>query len=192
MKRRTLLQLLGSLAAAVSRPGRLFAQAAPLGPSDEARVRAIAEAVLPDEIGAAGRDAAVKSFLGWVRDYRADAETDHGYGFTRLRRTGPSPAAHYAEQLNALDDEARKRGRSFADLPVADRQTVLETAITAARVERLPARPDGGHVATDFMASYFRSIEANDLCYRSRIGRDTCRALAGSTERPAPLPTGGR
>ena len=139
MKRRTLLQLLGSLAAALSRPGRLFAQAAPLGPSDEARVRAIAEVVLPDEIGAAGRDAAVKSFLGWVSDYRADAETDHGYGFTRLRRTGPSPAAHYAEQLNALDDEARKRGRSFVDLPVADRQSVLEAAITAAKVERLPA-----------------------------------------------------
>lgn len=192
MKRRTLLQLLGSLAAALSRPGRLFAQAPPLGPSDEARVHAIAEAVLPDEIGAAGREAAVKSFLGWVRGYRADAETDHGYGFTRLRRTGPSPALRYTGQLNALDDEARKRGRSFADLPLAERQSVLEAAITAAQVERLPARPDGGHIATDLMASYFRSIEANDLCYRSKIGRDTCRTLSGSTERPAPLPTGGR
>ena len=192
MKRRTLLQFLGSLVAALPRPGRLFAQAAPLGPSDEARLRAIAEVVLPDEIGAPGRDAAVKSFLGWIRDYRGDAETDHGYGFTRLRRTGPSPATRYADQLNALDDEARKRGRSFVDLPLADRQSVLEAALTAAKIDRLPARPDGGHIATDLMASYFRSIEANDLCYRAKIGRDTCRGLSGSAERPAPLPSGGR
>jgi hypothetical protein len=192
MKRRTLLQLLGSLAAALPRPSRLFAQASPLGPSDEARIRAMAEVVLPDEIGAAGRDAAVKSFLGWVGDYRPDAETDHGYGFPRLRRTGPSPAANYAAQLNGLDDDARKRGRSFVDLPLGDRQAVVEAAIAAAKIERLPARPDGGHIATDLMASYFRSIEANDLCYRSRIGRDTCRGLEGSTTKPAPLTTGGR
>jgi hypothetical protein len=192
MKRRTLLQLLGSLAATLPRPGRLFAQASPLGPSDEARLHAVAEVVLPDEIGAAGRDAAVKSFLGWIRDYRADAETDHGYGFTRLRRTGPSPAANYATQLNALDDEARKRGRSFVDLPVAERQSVIEAAITAAKIDRLPGRPDGGHIATDLMASYFRSIEANDLCYRAKIGRDTCRGLNGSVDRPASLTSGGR
>jgi len=192
MKRRTLLQLLGSLAAALPRPGRLFAQAPPLGPSDEARLRAIAEVVLPDEIGAAGRDAAVKGFLGWVRDYRADAEADHGYGFTRLRRTGASPAANYATQLNAMDDEARKRGKSLVDLALTDRQTVIEAAIAAAKIDRLPARPDGGHIATDLMASYFRSVEANDLCYRAKIGRDTCRGLNGSVERPSPLTSGGR
>ena len=192
MKRRTLLQLLGALAAALPRPGRLFAQSSPLGPSDEARIRAVADVVLPDEIGASGREAAVKSFLAWVRDYRADAEGDHGYGFTRPRRTGPSPAANYPAHLNALDDEARKRGRSFVDLPLAERQGVVEAAIAAAKIERLPARPDGGHIATDLMALYFRSVDANDLCYRAKIGRDTCRGLNGSTDRPAPLTTGGR
>jgi hypothetical protein len=192
MKRRTLLQLLGSLAAACPRPGRLLAQASPLGPSDEARIRALADVVLPDELGPGGRDTAVQSFAAWVRDYRANAETDHGYGFTRLRRTGPSPAANYTAQLNALDDEARKRGRSFVDLPRAERIEIVEAALAAAKIDRLPARPDGGHIATDLMALYFSSIEANDLCYRAKIGRDTCRALSGSGDRPAPLVAGGR
>jgi hypothetical protein len=192
MKRRTLLQLLGALAASFPRPGRLFAQTSPLGPADEARIRALAEAVLPGEIGAAGRDAAVLGFLGWVRDYRADAETDHGYGFTRLRRTAASPAARYGAQLNALDDTARARGRSFVDVALADRKEIVEAAIAAAKIDRLPARPDGGHIATDLMAHYFRSIDANDVCYHARIGRDMCRGLNGSSERPAPLPSGGR
>jgi hypothetical protein len=192
MKRRMLLQLLGSLAAVVPVPARLFAQGNRLGPSDHARVRAIADVVLPDEIGPSGRDAAVQAFLTWIRDYRADAETDHGYGFTRLRRTGPSPAAHYSAQLNTLDEEARKRGRSFVDSSLAERQELIEAAIAAAKIERLPTRPDGGHVATDLMTLYFRSIDATDLCYRAKIGRDTCRGLSGSSDRPAPLSSGGR
>lgn len=190
MKRRTLLQFLGSLTASL--PWRVYAQTSLLGPTDEMRIRAVAEAVLPSEIGATGQDAAVKAFLTWVREYRANADTDHGYGFTRLRRTGPSPAAKYAAQLDALDTDARTRGHSFADLPLADRRQLIEAAIAAANIERMPARPDGAHIATDLMSSYFRSIEANDVAYRARIGRDQCRGLNGSTERPAPLAQGGR
>jgi hypothetical protein len=37
------------------------------------------------------------------------------------------------------------------------------------------------------MAFYFRSSDANDLCYRAQIGRDQCRGLAGSDRPPAPL-----
>jgi hypothetical protein len=67
----------------------------------------------------------------------------------------------------------------------------VAAAITDAKIERLPARPDGGHVATDLMAFYFNSLEANDLAYGLAIGRDTCRGLEGSQNRPAPL-AGGR
>jgi hypothetical protein len=42
------------------------------------------------------------------------------------------------------------------------------------------------------MAFYFNSSEANDLAYRAAIGRDTCRGLTGSENRPAPMTTGGR
>jgi hypothetical protein len=180
MKRRTLLQLLLSLVAAIPARVRLFAQSAPLGPADEARLRALAVVVLPGELGDEGRARVVDNFVRWLRDYRAGADTDHGYGFTRLRRTAPSPAAKYPLQLAAL--EARGGNRRLA----------VEAAIAEAKIERLPARPDGGHVATDLMAFYFNSVEANDLAYRAAIGRDTCRDLEGSENRPAPLVTGGR
>lgn len=189
MKRRTLLQLFLSLIAALPARLRLFAQTPPLTPLDQTRIRAVADAVLPGEIGSKGRTAAVDDFLRWVRDYRAGADTDHGYGFTRLRRTPASPAARYPAQLDALDGLAN--GRRFADLPVEDRRSIVETALQQAKIERLPARPDGGHIASDLMGFYFNSIEANDLCYRAAIGRDTCRGLEGSDNKPALL-GGGR
>jgi hypothetical protein len=42
------------------------------------------------------------------------------------------------------------------------------------------------------MGFYFSSVEANDLCYRAQIGRDTCRELASSDGRPAALSAGER
>ena len=190
MRRRALLQWLSTVAA-LPMPMRAAARAA-IAPREEVLLRELADVVLPQELGARGIDRVVAAFLTWSREYRAGAETDHGYGFPRLRRTGPSPAAKYPAQLAALDREAQARGRSFTDLSLEDRRTLVERAIAAAKVDRLPGRPDGGHVATDLMAFYFNSIEANDLAYRARIGRDLCRTLAGSDNRPAPLQGGGR
>jgi hypothetical protein len=191
MRRRVLLQWMGATLGAVRLPARASAQTT-LTPADEARVRSVAEVVLPQEIGGPGQDAAVAAFITWLRDYRAGADTDHGYGVTRLRRLPPSPAAKYPAQLDALDAAARARGRSFADLGREDRRALVEAAITAAKIEWLPSRPDGGHVATDLLGFFFNSVEANDLCYQAAIGRDQCRTLDGSSERPAPRPRGGR
>ena len=192
MKRRTLLQLLiSATGAATSRVG-LHAQAAPLAGADVDRLRALADVVLPQEIGNDGRARVVASFLTWLGDYRPAAEIDYGYGFPRSRRTAPSPALRYREQLDALDAESRRRGRPFAEISTDERRAIVEAAITAAKVERLPARPDGGHIATDLMGFFFESVEANDLCYRAHIGRDTCRGLAGSDDRPTPRATRGR
>jgi hypothetical protein len=179
MKRRTLLQLLIAITAGLPRV-RLLAQAPLLTDRDQSRIRALADIVLPEELGAAGRDRVVTAFAKWLREYRPGADTEHGYGFPRLRRTPLSPAAKYPAQLAALE----ARG--------GDRRVAVQDAITAAKIERLPSRPDGGHIATDLMAFYFNSSEANDLAYRAAIGRDTCRGLAGSENRPAPLPTGAR
>lgn len=179
MERRTLLQLLVGLVAGLPAKVRAFAQPSTLGRADEVRVRALADIVLPSEIGADGRARVVDGFLRWLGEYRAGADTDHGYGFTRLRRTAPSPAAKYPAQLAALD-------------LTGDARRAVEEAIASVKVERLPARPDGGHIATDLMAFYFNSAEANDVAYRAAIGRDACRGLEGSQNRPAPLGTGGR
>src|SRR5687767_10657168 len=179
MKRRTLLQLLLSLGAAMPRV-TLLTQTPTLTASDQSRLRALAEVVLPDELGPAGRDKVVAAFLKWVGDYRAGADGEHGYGFPRLRRIPPSPASKYAAQLSALEAHT------------GDRRTAIAAALTNAKIDRLPGRPDGGHVATDLMSFYFNSSEANDLAYRAAIGRDKCRALAGSDARPMSLEMGAR
>jgi hypothetical protein len=148
---------------------------------------AIAEVVLPAE---SDRKAAVTAFTSWIDNYKEGADTDHGYGNTRIRALGPSPARNYAAQIAALDVAARATGAaSFAAAPVVDRRAILEQAIADAKVDRLSARPTGAHIATDLMGHYFNSSAAADLCYRANIARDACRGLAGSDQRPRPLRT---
>jgi hypothetical protein len=145
---------------------------------EDLTIQAIAEVVLPEE---ADLKAAVASFNDWIANYKENADTDHGYGNTRVRPTGPSPARNYPAQIAALDAAARTQGAaSFAAASREQRRAILETAIAEAKVDRLPARPTGAHVATDLMGHYFNSSEANDLCYRAAIGRDACRGLPGS------------
>lgn len=189
LQRRTMLQT--ALAVVAWRPfGQRAAAQAPFGDAHLPRLLALASAVLPQELGAAGQRAAVDQFLRWLRDYRAGAERDHGYGVTGLRTAPPSPAAKYAAELDDLD---RRAGGTFAALAPAERRRVVADAITAAGVKELPGRPNGSHVATDVMSHYFNSPAANDLAYRRAIGRDACRDLAGSDQRPALLsPTTGR
>ena len=139
MKRRTLLQLLLSLAAALPARVRLFAQTPPLTADDEARIRAIADVVLPGEIGAEGRTTATAGFFTWLRDYRAGADTDHGYGFTRLRRTPPSPAAKYPAQLDALD-AARPRRRAQLRGAHGERAPRPRRSSDRRREDRTPSR----------------------------------------------------
>jgi hypothetical protein len=107
---------------------------------------------------------------------------DHGYGFTRLRTKPPSPAAVYMRQLEAL-----RASLLSGDVPA--RQQAVEAALEEAKLTDLPRTPDGRHVAADLMSFYFRSSDANDLCYRVAIGRDLCRGLRGSDSPPPPLPT---
>jgi hypothetical protein len=182
MKRRTLLQLLLGLVTALPARVRALAQLPALDVPDERRLLPIADVVLPSEIGADGRARVVRSFIRWLQDYRAGADMDHGYGFTRLRRTPASPVGKYGPHFAALDQRAGPAG--FATLSPDARRGLLEEAIAAAKIDRLPGRPDGGHVATDLMAFYFNSAEAHDLAYRAAIGRDTCRGLEGSDQRP--------
>uniref|UniRef100_Q025P2 Uncharacterized protein n=1 Tax=Solibacter usitatus (strain Ellin6076) TaxID=234267 RepID=Q025P2_SOLUE len=166
MRRRTLLGWLAFL-----RVPR--AQTATFPGDDRDTLRALASIVLPAELGPSGLDRTTDDFIRWVRGYRPGAEMDHGYGVTRLRIKGPSPAPVYLKQLAAL------RGR-------VDEATV-EAALREAKVMDLPRTPGASHIAADLMAFYFRGSDANDLCYRAAIGRDQCRSLAGSEERPAPL-----
>lgn len=156
----------------------------PLEDLDPSVLAAIAEVVLPSECD---RAQAVAAFTRWIRNYKEGADTDHGYGNTRVRSTGPSPARNYPAQIAALDAAARARGgATFVAATLDERRAVIEAAITEAKVDRLSARPTGALIATDLMGHYFNSSAASDFCYRAAIGRDTCRGLPGSEKAPAP------
>src|ERR1041385_598580 len=99
MKRRTVL---GAL---ISSP--TWAQSAEFPGEHAATLREIAVMVLPREVDA-GRITA--DFVRWVNGYRAGAETDHGYGNTRIRAKGPSPAPEYVRQLAALKGNVSREG----------------------------------------------------------------------------------
>jgi len=149
---------------------RGWSQTAAFPQNQGATLRKLAAIVLPSGVSS---EAAAEKFERYVREYRAGADTEHGYGFTRVRPKGPSPAAEYVKQLAAL--------------PVPLTREAVEKALEAAQVRDIPRLPDGKSVVADLMSFYFRSAEANDLCYRAAIGRDTCRGLAGSIQEPKEL-----
>src|SRR5436190_16018375 len=127
--------------------------------SQDATLVALADTVLPSE---AARKAALAAFIAWIDGYKEGADTDHGYGSTRIRATGPSPARDYPAQLAALDTAARGGGaESFARAMPEQRRALVRAALVAAKIERLPARPNGGHIAADLMGHYFNSSAAN-------------------------------
>jgi hypothetical protein len=150
-------------------------------------LRALAPVALPASLGRRAIGLLVDRFLDRLSGHRDGVEMDYGYGRPVLRRTPESPAPRYAEQLAALEHAAQGQGQSFARLSPEAKRTLLEGALREAKVEQLPDLPDGRHIVSDLMAFYFQSSEANDLCYRAHVGRETCRPLATVTRRPRPL-----
>jgi hypothetical protein len=147
----------------------------------------IAPTVIPASLGPDAIRAVASRFVVWTRGYREGVPLEHGYGHPRLRRSGPSPAPGYIAQLAALDAQARAKGGAWGTLDLETRRALLDAAFTKAGVRGLPGRPSGQHVIADLMAFYFRSSEANDLCYNAEINRQICRPIAITTKRPAPL-----
>ena len=192
MLRRTVLK---SLAAAVAAPGAAaLSQQAGAGtsfsPTEIETLNAIADVVLPEEIGADARRRAVTVFVSWFTNYRQGADMGHGYGASTLRApSGPFPFSRYATQFSTLDGAARTRGgQTLRALPVADRRVIVEQFLNEPQaVNRLPASPTGANLIADLMGSYFTSANAWDVCYGVQILRDSCRALEGSEAAPLPI-----
>jgi hypothetical protein len=190
MQRRTILQLLGSAAVALGwRPSLARAQAAPLDSAGVSTLRAVAPAVLPSVLNTTATDRIVDDFLVWLRGYKSGADMGYGYGILRKRVTPTIAPATYQTQLVELEQGARAIGGSFTTRSIDERRTLVAQAIEAAGVKNLPGTPNGQHVVVDFMAFYFNSSEANDLCHEARIGREKCRTLAGSGKKPEALTT---
>src|SRR5260370_18920960 len=174
MKRRIALRWLvwwtGQIAVSGDRVGAQT-DAFPVGQGDV--LRALASVVLPSALGPDGLDKSSAAFERWVREYRPGAETEHGYGITRIRYQVPSPAPAYLSQLKQLR-EVLLHGSG------AEKARRIREILAEAGIAEVPRFPEGKHVAVDLMAFFFRSSEANDLCYRAAIGRDRCRSLADS------------
>ena len=148
---------------------------------DPFRLRALAGAVLPSELGAAGLERTVVGFERWLAGYREGVELLHGYGTGEIRLTGPSPALRWAAQLDAL-------GPSFVTLSLPERQARLRAALEGGRFGELPPIDRAPHLAIGLLAFFYRSPEATDLCYQASIGRESCRPLDASPRPPRPSP----
>ncbi len=158
--------------------------------ADTTTLAALGDTVLPAELGPANRASVVRDFQRWIAGYRENTELLHGYGTSRLERSGPTPATRWMRQLDALDVSARRMNagaRNFAALSIAERRTLVQRELDAIHATAIPPTRPAPHVALALLAHYYGSSEATDRCYRAAIGRQTCRPLAASSRKPLPM-----
>jgi hypothetical protein len=154
---------------------------------DATTLTALAEVLLPGELGTEGRTRTVSGFQDWLAGYRPAAEMTHGYGTGKLSYTPAHPGPGWAAELEALDLEAHARhGRSFSELSAAARRDILSHQLARERGGRLPDPADARHVAVGLLAWWAQTPEATNLCYRARIDPYACRSLAAQADKPAP------
>lgn len=150
---------------------------------DAATLRALAEAVLPSELGRDGAAAVARDFQRWIDGYRENAELAHGYGTSALRFARPSPRARWAAQLSEMRDVAAQ--------PIERRRATVRRALERERLDRMPDVASASHVTVALLAFYYGTPGASDLCYQARIGAEQCRPLTQSPRKPLPMARGG-
>jgi hypothetical protein len=144
--------------------------------------------VLPSELGADGRDVAVRAFERWLDGYEPAFEVNHGYGTHEIVYGPAHPGPGWQAQLEALELEARRRTDSgFGDLPLEARRALVLRQL-AGEAGNLPSPPRARHVAVGLLAHWATSSGAHDLAYRASIGRHACRGLDDLGTPPAPFP----
>jgi hypothetical protein len=181
MHRRSLLRLIATTISVLPvRPWQAWAQSVTFPGNQSSTLEALGFVVLPSSLGQEGVLRAVRSFETWVKDYRPGADTDHGYGHTRVVPLPASPAPAYLEQLRILEP-------SLASTDAQSRRVAVLDALRKAGVTDLAPYGRGKHVAADLMSHYFLSSEANDACYGAAIQRYECRGLKNSDRPPLPL-----
>ena len=153
-------------------------------------LRAVAEAVLPTELGDQGRERAVAAFEVWSDGLEPVAELAHPYLVPETRYSGPDPRPGWAAQLQGLDKECRSRhGVSLAAIDMPERRKMLERPLGPAG-PGLGSPANANHIAVALMAHFFASPAATDLCYQRVISTRQCRGLEGAGAKPAVLAAG--
>lgn len=192
--RRTFLKRSGVALSAAALPGCVQDRPSdgsgpPAGRLDSPVLREVGGLVLPGELGAAGREAAVAAFRRWADGYDAVPELNHGYGTSEIRYGPADPVPGWRAQLEALDVEARRRhGAPFATLGDDQKLVLLRSHVDAVQNDDLPSPLRARHVAVALLAHWAGTPEATDLCYGVRISPQTCRGLARSSDEPEPIP----
>lgn len=159
---------------------------------DTTIVHSLAAAILPGELGAAGVRRASDAFIAWVRGYRTGAEMSHGYGNARIRSTGADPSVRWAPQLDSLEADAKKaHGKGFSAITGEQRRAIVRAQLGNERGTSLGSVVNAQHVAVALLAHFYNSSEATDLCYEARIGKNACRPLPQSPQRPVQIRRAG-
>ncbi|MXX70022.1 MAG: twin-arginine translocation signal domain-containing protein [Gemmatimonadales bacterium] len=152
-------------------------------------LRAVAEAVLPDELGDDGRERAVRAFERWSDALEPVAELSHPYLVPEIRYSGPDPRPGWAAQLEGLEKESGSRhGVTVSDLDVPARRELLARPLSESG-SALGAPQNADHVALALMAHFFGSPVATDICYGRAIRKELCRTIEGAEDEPEPLRT---
>lgn len=155
---------------------------------NRALLDALAAAVLPSELGAKGIEAATTAFVAWADGYDPVAEEMHGYGYSDIRYLPADPAPAWRAQLTGLDLLAKRSLRkSFVELPVAARQTLIANALKSAPGDRLPAPIEAPHLALALLAHWAASPDATDLALGVKVQNGNCRVLGDANAKPVPL-----
>lgn len=157
---------------------------------DRVLLDALASAVLPSALGAAGIRAATDAFVAWADSYEPVAEEMHGYGYADIRYLPADPSPAWRAQLTALNVLAHKHGTiGFATLPVPQRQELLRAVLRDQRGDRLPAPLDASHVAVALLAHWSSGPDAWDAALGARVSPGVCRTLGEATRKPLPVAT---
>jgi hypothetical protein len=155
---------------------------------DRATLDALGDVILPGDIGAGGRRAAVTAFVSWISAYAPVAEEMHGYGYADIRHLPADPAPAWREQLDALNASAKSAHQvTFAAATPKDRTALVTAVLAAEKGEHLPAPLAAKHVAVALLSHWASSPDGWDVGFKARIRRDSCRVLDDSPRKPLPL-----
>jgi hypothetical protein len=137
---------------------------------DSKSMRDLAAVVLPESLGRKRTDKIAGDFLKWIAEYQEGVHIASGYGNPRTQTVPPNPSKNYAAQLAEFNGAITKES--------------VAAALEKAKIDRIPNRPNGRHVASDLMSYFFNSADGEDLLYDAEIKRDDCRGLSSSMQRP--------
>jgi hypothetical protein len=160
MQRRNFVKVM-----AVATPRWLRAQSI-----DAKSMRDLAAVVLPESLGRKRTGKIADDFVKWTVEYKEGVHIASGYGNPRTQTVPPNPSKNYAAQLAEFNGSITTES--------------VAAALEKAKIDRIPNRPNGRHVASDLMSYFFNSADGEDLLYDAEIKRDDCRGLAGSMQRP--------